>query len=119
MVIGDISLLGDGRVQRRSATRVGTSLDDKAKVRRFEEICMTHLHAAHNLAYWLTRDASDAEDVVQEACLRAFRFLETFDGRDGRVWLLAIVRNTCYTWLEKHRIDRSNVEFDEDALAAH
>jgi RNA polymerase sigma-70 factor (ECF subfamily) len=78
---------------------------------------MAHLHAAHNLARWLTRNESDAEDVLQEACLRAFRFLDTFDGTDARVWLLAIVRNTYYTWLDKHRTHRSHVEFDEEILA--
>ena len=93
-------------------------MDDTTKRHRFEEICMPHLDAAHNLARWLTRGSRDAEDVVQEAFLRAFRFLDTFDGREGRVWLLAIVRNTCYTWLEKHRAERSNVEFDEDLLAS-
>lgn len=79
---------------------------------------MTHLHAAHNLAHWLTRDERNAEDVLQEACLRAFKFLDSFDGRDGRAWLLAIVRNTYYTWFDKHRTDRSSIEFDEEVLAA-
>jgi RNA polymerase sigma factor (sigma-70 family) len=96
----------------------GTGLDDKTRVRRFEEICMTHMHAAHNLARWLARDDRDAEDVLQEACLRAYKFLESFDGSDGRVWLLAIVRNTYYTWLDKHRVHKSSVEFDEEILAA-
>lgn len=99
-------------------TRLGTSLDDKTRMARFEEICVTHLNAAHNLAHWLTRDERDAEDVVQEACLRAFKFLDSFNGGDGRIWLLAIVRNTYYTWLEKNRVDRSSIEFDEEILAA-
>jgi RNA polymerase sigma-70 factor (ECF subfamily) len=80
---------------------------------------MPHLNAAHNLAYWLARDERNAEDIVQEACLRAYRFLESYEGETGRAWLLAIVRNTFYTWLEKNRIDKHNIEFDEDALAAH
>ncbi|HEV7393927.1 MAG TPA: sigma-70 family RNA polymerase sigma factor [Burkholderiales bacterium] len=97
----------------------GTSLDDKARAKRFEDICMAHLNAAHNYAYWLARDPSNAEDIVQEACLRAYKFMESFDGENGRAWLLAIVRNTFYTWLEKNGGDRSSIEFDEHALAAY
>jgi RNA polymerase sigma-70 factor (ECF subfamily) len=80
---------------------------------------MPHLDAAHNLAYWLTRDQRSAEDVVQEAYLRAYKFMESYDGDNGRAWLLAIVRNTFYTWLESNRTDRCNIEFDEDVLASH
>ena len=70
---------------------------------RFEESILPHLAAAYNLARWLTRDDRDAEDVVQEAFLRAFRFFGGFRGGDGRAWLLKIVRNTCYTWLQQNR----------------
>jgi RNA polymerase sigma factor (sigma-70 family) len=97
----------------------GTRLDDRSRARRFEDTCMVHLNAAHNLAYWLARDQSNAEDIVQEACLRAYKFMESYDGSSGRAWFLAIVRNTFYTWLEKTRVDKRNVEFDEDVLAAH
>ena len=79
---------------------------------------MPHLDAAYNLAFWLARDERNAEDIVQEACLRAYRFIDSYDGRSGRAWLLAIVRNTFYTWLEQSRIERSSIEFDEEALAA-
>src|SRR5580658_5301739 len=78
----------------------------------FEQSIMPHLNAAYNLARWLTRNTDDAEDVVQEAYLRAFRSLETFQGEDGRAWLLAVVRNTCFTWL-KRKGEQSAVEFDE------
>ena len=78
----------------------------------FEQSIMPHLNAAYNLARWLTRNADDAEDVVQEAYLRAFRSLETFQGEDGRAWLLAVVRNTCFTWL-KRKGEQTAVEFDE------
>ena len=67
---------------------------------------MAHLDAAYNLARWLARDERDAEDIVQEACLRAFRFFGSFHGGNARAWLLAIVRNTYYTWLEKNRTQR-------------
>jgi RNA polymerase sigma-70 factor (ECF subfamily) len=93
-------------------------LDEQSKGKRFEEIFTAHLDAAYNLARWLTRDDSNAEDVVQEACLRAFKFLDSFHGENGRAWLLAIVRNTFYTWLETNRPQMLNVPFDEDTLAA-
>jgi RNA polymerase sigma-70 factor (ECF subfamily) len=69
-------------------------------VRRFEQIMLPHLGAAYNLARWLTHDDHDAEDVVQEAYLRALRFFGGFRGGDGRAWLLSVVRNTCYTWMK-------------------
>ena len=74
---------------------------------------MQHLDAAYNLARWLTRNEHDAEDVVQDAYLRAFRFFDGFRGGEGRAWLLAIVRNTCYTWLEKNRPAEISTCFDE------
>jgi RNA polymerase sigma-70 factor (ECF subfamily) len=69
----------------------------------FEEIIMPHLDAAYNLARWLTRNEHDAQDVVQDAFLRAFKFFESFRGGNSRSWLLSIVRNTAYTWFEKNR----------------
>lgn len=71
-----------------------------------------HLDAAYNLARWLTRSPHDAEDVVQEAYLRAFRFFDGFKGGDGRAWLLTIVRNTFYTWVEQNR-RADTVEYNE------
>ena len=70
---------------------------------RFERAMLPHLDAAYNLARWLVGNAQDAEDVAQEACLRALTFFDSFRGEDGRAWLLAIVRNTCYDWLRKNR----------------
>jgi RNA polymerase sigma-70 factor (ECF subfamily) len=61
-------------------------------------VILPHLNSAFNLACWLTRNRADAQDVVQEALMRAFRFFAGFRGGDGRVWLLRIVRNTFYTW---------------------
>ena len=73
------------------------------RLARFEKSVLPHLDAAYNLARWLTRNDHDAEDVVQEAFLRAFRFFEGMRGSDARPWLLAIVRNAGYSWLEKNR----------------
>ena len=70
---------------------------------RFEQTVLPHLDAAYNLSRWLTGSEADAEDVTQEACLRALRFFATHHGPNTRAWLLAIVRNTCRTWLEKNR----------------
>jgi len=69
----------------------------------FEEALLPHLNAAYNLARWLTRNPDDAQDVVQEAYLRALRFFGGFHGSDGRSWFLRIVRNTCYTWLKQNK----------------
>lgn len=74
---------------------------------------MPHFDAAYNLARWLTRSSGDADDVVQEAYLRAFSFFDSFRGGDGRAWLFSIVRNTCYTWLRKNRTHDLMTEFDE------
>lgn len=64
----------------------------------FDAVVLPHLAAGARLARWLMRDECDAEDVVQEACLRAFQYFGTFGGGDGRAWFLRIVRNTCYSW---------------------
>jgi len=66
-------------------------------------VALPHLDAAYNLARWMMRHDQDAEDVVQEAFLRAFRYFQNFEGETGRSWILQIVRNTCYTWLARQR----------------
>jgi RNA polymerase sigma-70 factor (ECF subfamily) len=81
---------------------------------RFEQLVLPHLDAAFNLARWLLRNRADAEDVVQDAMLRAYRFFDRFRGGDARAWLLQIVRNSCYTWLEKHRPADLMTEFNEE-----
>jgi RNA polymerase sigma-70 factor (ECF subfamily) len=78
-------------------------LEEQDKQARFEEAIMPHLDAAYNLARWLTRNEHDAQDVVQDAFLRAFKFFGGFRGGNSRSWLLSIVRNTTYTWLQKNR----------------
>ena len=80
---------------------------------RFRELILPHLDSAFNLACWLTRNRADAQDVVQEAAMRAFKYFSGFHGADGRVWLLRIVRNTCYTWLKQHRAEGA-ASFDEE-----
>lgn len=84
------------------------------KLARFEETMLPHASAAYNLARWLTGSEHDAEDVSQEAYLRAFKFFEGFRGIDSRSWLLAIVRNTCYTWLKQKRMHDNMTVFDEE-----
>lgn len=81
---------------------------------RFKAVILPHLSSAFNLACWLTRDRADAEDVVQEACLRAFKFFAGFHGPDGRVWLLKIVRNTFYTECQEKHAQQQRTAFDED-----
>jgi RNA polymerase sigma-70 factor (ECF subfamily) len=73
------------------------------RLMQFEKTVLPHLDAAYNLARWLTRNEHDAEDVVQEAFARAFKYFDSLEESDARPWLLAIVRNTGYTWLEKNR----------------
>lgn len=84
----------------------------------FEEAVLPHLDSAYNLARWLTRNEQDAEDIVQEAYLRAFRYFPSFHGGEARAWLMKIVRNTCYTWMDATRALRNSVEFDENAFPA-
>jgi RNA polymerase sigma-70 factor (ECF subfamily) len=70
----------------------------------FDQAVLPHLDTAYNLARWLTRNDQDAEDITQEACLRAFKYWKGFSGRDCRSWLLAIVRNTFYSWLRQRSV---------------
>ena len=71
--------------------------------RRFEAEVLPHLDAAYNLARWLTHNDEDAQDVVQEAVMRALRYFGSFRGGNSRPWLLQIVRNTCFAWLKENR----------------
>ena len=80
--------------------------------RSFERLAMPHLDAAYNLAFWITRNGADAEDVVQEALMRAMRFMSSLRLESARPWLLQIVRHTCYSWLKKNRPDEK-VSFDD------
>ena len=97
--------------------QVTRRMNSEDKLERFERSIVPHMDAAYNLARWLTRDDFDAQDVVQEAYLRAFKFFAGLRNEDGRTWLLRIVRNTFYSWLEKNRRDETKMA-DEDAAEA-
>jgi RNA polymerase sigma factor (sigma-70 family) len=96
----------------------GALVSSESKIESFEESFLPHLDAAYNLARWLTRNPTDADDVVQEAYFRAFKFFDSFHGGDSRSWLLKIVRNTCYTWLQKNRPREIVYELDEEMHVA-
>jgi RNA polymerase sigma-70 factor (ECF subfamily) len=89
-------------------------LTESPRLSDFERQVLPHLDAAYNLARFLMRNDQDAEDVVQEATLRAFRFFDSFRGENSRAWFLSIVRNTSFTALKRHRADEENVTFDEE-----
>ena len=91
-----------------------SAITPESRLQLFEEMILPHLKAAYNLARWLTRNEHDAQDVVQEAYLRAVRFFDSYRGGDGKSWLLEVVRNTCFTF---HRREKRNlsVAFDEAA----
>ena len=97
--------------------RVTGRMNSEDKLARFEQSILPHMDAAYNLARWLSRNDFDAQDVVQEAYLRAFKFFAGLRSEDGRSWLLRIVRNTFYSWLEKNRRDEEKMT-DEDAAEA-
>jgi RNA polymerase sigma factor (sigma-70 family) len=86
---------------------------EPAERRRFEQTTLPHLDAAYNLARWLTRDEHAAEDVVQEAYFRAARYFGSFQGGNGRAWLLGVVRRASFDWLAKRRAQMA-VVFNED-----
>lgn len=76
---------------------------EKQDAQRFRQIVVPHLSDALGLARWLTGNMTDAEDVVQESCLRALKGINGYSGGSSKAWVLSIVRNTCFTWLAKHR----------------
>jgi RNA polymerase sigma-70 factor, ECF subfamily len=89
---------------------------ESSALTRFDAVVLPHLDAAYTLARYLMRNAHDAEDVVQDACLRALKYFDGFRGEPGasaRAWLLTIVRNTAHSWHKQHRTDGLTVEFDE------
>lgn len=93
-------------------------MPEQSRAVRFEELVFPHLPAAYNLARWLVRNDQDAEDVVQEAYLRAFKFFDGYRGGESRSWLLTIVRNTCYSWLQRNRARELTDSIDESHAEA-
>lgn len=84
----------------------------------FDARVLPHLDAAYNLARWLLRNEQAAEDAVQEASMRAFRYIGSLRGDDARPWLLGIVRNTCFGMLERQQNGPDMVEFDDAEFEA-
>src|SRR6202166_995321 len=115
--MGIKSWLGEFLIVSNPVQGKGSVVLDSQEQVRFETLVVPHLDAAFNLARWLLRSRADAEDVAQEALLRAYRFFDGFHGGDARAWLLQIVRNTCYTWLDKNRPRELMVEFHEQLPA--
>jgi RNA polymerase sigma-70 factor, ECF subfamily len=91
-------------------------VDERERLILYEEKVLPHLDAAYNLARWLAGNDHDAQDVAQEASLRAFKFFGGFHGEDARAWLLTIVRNTFYTWLRKNRPPANTIEMNDETL---
>src|SRR5205823_12673746 len=97
---------------------------DEGRQARFEQAVLPQLDAAYNLARWLTRNGSDAEDVVQDACERALKYFGAFRGGDAKAWFLTVVRHACYDWLKRNRPaeivpgDQETIESVPDLTAA-
>jgi len=91
-------------------------VDERERSQLFENTVLPHLDAAYNLARWLAGNDHDAQDVAQEASLRAFKFFGSFRGENARAWLLSIVRNTFYTWLRKNRPPENTIEINDETL---
>ena len=120
---GLFPLFGDGNKVARSQVWTPMTLDapplphrtEAAANARFQALVLPCLDAAYNLAHWLTRNDADAQDVVQEAMVRALRYFDSFHGTDARVWLLAIVRNTFYTLRARHAPELARDPLDDEA----
>lgn len=90
------------------------SFTESPRLTEFERQVLPHLNPAYNLARFIMRNDQDAEDIVQEAALRAFRFFDSFRGENSRAWFLSIVRNTAFTALKRNRMEEETVVFDEE-----
>ncbi len=95
-----------------------SGLPDRERKELFDALVRPHMAAAYNFARWMVRNEHDAEDLAQEAVLRAYRALGGARVREGRTWLLAIVRNVCLTWLARDRGRETTTAFDEEVHAA-
>lgn len=91
---------------------------EQNKLSSFEESLLPHLNAAYNLARWIMGSDQDAEDMVQEAYLRAYKYFTGYQGGNSRSWLLTIVRNTCYTWLRQNRTQVLSVDLNDEVYSS-
>lgn len=91
-------------------------VDERERAALFEQLVLPHLDAAYNLARWLAGNDADAQDVAQEASLRAYKYFGSFRGENPRAWLLSIVRNSFHTWLRKNRAPEKTFQIDDEAL---
>jgi RNA polymerase sigma factor (sigma-70 family) len=98
-----VQSIANGAISSRPQQDAGANWSASDDNARFASVVMPHIDAAYSLAHWLTGNRSDAEDVVQDASLRAFRAVRGFAGGSARAWVLSIVRNTAYAWLHKNR----------------
>src|SRR5512140_3026433 len=93
-------------------------LKEQDKQAQFEQTVLPHIDAAFNLARWMIRNDQDAEDIVQESFLRAYKYFSSYQGGNSRSWLLTIVRNTCYTWLHENQTQGLTVDLNEEISSA-
>jgi RNA polymerase sigma-70 factor, ECF subfamily len=89
-------------------------LKEQDKQTQFERIILRHLDSAFNLARWMIKNDQDAEDIVQESFLRAYKYFSSYQGGNSRSWLLTIVRNTCYTWLHENQTQGLTLDLNEE-----
>ncbi len=87
-------------------------MSDEIRTKRYERCILPHSSAAYNLAHWLLGNAQDAEDVTQEAFVRAYKHLDRLRGEEACAWLLTIVRNECYDWLRQHRAQKNTLSLE-------
>lgn len=106
--------VGEGAGVTSNERHAARKRDDGERVRRFQALALPHLDAAYNLARWLSGNSADAEDIVQEAFMRALRFFDSFQGDSARPWLLAIVRRTWYSEWRRRASLHEVVQFDEE-----
>jgi RNA polymerase sigma factor (sigma-70 family) len=107
------------RAPSEEASLSNDPLLNPSQLARFEQVVLPHLDSAYNLARWLTGNDHDAQDVVQDAYLRAVKFFDSFRGGDARPWLITIVRRACYDWLARNRSHQSLTVFDEELHGDH
>jgi RNA polymerase sigma-70 factor, ECF subfamily len=121
-----IHAYGNGRIHSRSVKLIFSKNDmcrgradrlTQEDRRRFEELFLPYLDAAYNLARWIVQHDQNAQDVVQDAYLRAFKGFRRFRGGNARAWFLTTTRNTAYDWLNRHAAEEKLIPYDEEKHA--